>query len=190
MKRKILLMLTLSLFAAFFCSAQNERKNQIDELRSAGSPGDGHRILDQLEGRWKVRGFVRITEDANPEMVSGTAKLNWILGKRFLQQDFNCSKVDLVLHGLGILGYDKLQNEYVGIWCDSANTGIASLSGKLASGGEGIVFQIEQTDLRSGKRVEGRAEILFNPNGGFRYSVFMQSGSEWIELVRLDYKRG
>lgn len=190
MKRNILLVSAL-LFSTAICGlAQSDRKSEIEQLKSAGSPGEGHQILDRLEGRWKVRGFVRISEKTNPEMVSGTAKLNWILGKRFLQQDFTCSKVDIVLNGLGILGYDKLRDEYVGVWCDSANTGIASLSGKSISSGEGIVFQIEQTDLRSGERVKGRAEILFNPNGGYRYSVFMQNGGELVEVVRLDYKRG
>ncbi len=168
---------------------ENERREMIRALRDAGKPGTGHEILNRLTGKWKVRGFMRIDLKSNPEMVSGVAKIDWILGKRFIKQDFDCRKLDLPIQGLGLIGYDKLRKEYTGIWCDNSNTGIANLAGKLSSGGTKIEFRLSQTDLRSGQRRNARAEIVLDEKKGFRYSVFADlDGAKEVEVLRLSYQ--
>ncbi len=165
--------------------AQQKGREDLRALREAGKPNQVHDYLGRMVGNWKVRGFARISPDKNPEMISGAAKFEWILGRRFLQQEFNSRNLDLPFQGLGLLGYDVIRNEVTAVWCDTSNTGIANLTGKVEDGGRRISLNLSQTSLENGERIKARAEIVFEGASAFRYSVFV--GDQ--EMLQLNYSK-
>lgn len=170
--------------------ADESRKALIQELKKAGRPGVEHQILRRLEGKWKVRGLIRISPESNPEMISGTAKLNWIHGRRFLIQEFDCPQLDFPYSGTGILGYDTLLNEFTGAWCDTSNTGLATWKGTFDQEQNRLVFKVQQTDLQTAKRQNATATYTFNSDATIDYKV-TTTDSEGVEFspIELQYRK-
>src|SRR4029450_8652344 len=65
-----------------------------------------------------------------PQQSSGTSSMAWVLGGRFLQQNFKGTWADQPFEGLGSLGYDKVKKEYVSVWMDSMSTALFQGAGQ------------------------------------------------------------
>ena len=181
-------------FLAFFIlamtasvMADDSRRALVQELKKAGRPGTGHQILARLEGKWKVRGLIRISPQGNPEMISGNAKLDWIHGRRFLIQEFDCPQLDFPYSGTGILGYDNLLHEFTGAWCDNSNTGLATWKGSYNQDQNQLVFKMEQTDLQTAKRRTATATYTFNSDSTIDYTV-TTTDSKGVEFSPVEFQ--
>lgn len=187
MKEKLSFLAIVILAATASVTAQDSRKSLIREIKEAGQTGAGHQILARLEGKWKVRGLIRISAESNPEMISGNAKLNWIHGRRFLVQEFDCPQLDFPYSGTGILGYDNLLHEFTGVWCDNSNTGLATYKGHFDQKHNRLIFKVEQTDLQTATRRSATATYTFNSDSTIDYTV-TTTDSKGVEFSPVEFQ--
>jgi len=94
-----------------------------------GTPNEHHKVLDPLAGRWSVtvKGWMKPGDQAQES--KGTAEHVWIMGGRYLKQEFKGEWAGQPFEGLGFSGYDNVRQEYQTTWLDSMATGMMHVSG-------------------------------------------------------------
>jgi hypothetical protein len=91
-------------------------------LKKLATPAEHHRRLNALAGKWKLAVKWRNTPDARWAESKGTAEYRWILGGRFLTEEFRYDMGGQPVEWLGIYGYDNFQKKYTAVWVDNQGT--------------------------------------------------------------------
>ena len=102
--------------------AMDEAK--MAEMKKLGAPGENHKALEAFVGKWKATVSFWMSADGQPEVSDGSSESHWILGGRFVQQDFKGTSMGQPFEGLGIIGYDNIRGEYTSLWLDNMATGV------------------------------------------------------------------
>jgi len=106
------------------------------------APGEGHRRLDPLVGRFHATVRSWLVPEEEPLTFEGTVTNEWILGGRFLRGEFRASMMGEPFEGLSILGYDNADEHYVGFWCDSMSTMLMPVSeGTMSQDGKVLTMK-------------------------------------------------
>ncbi|MFN8390783.1 MAG: DUF1579 domain-containing protein [Bdellovibrionota bacterium] len=99
-------------------------EEMMAKVKAFGTPGKEHEALQPLVGKWTTESKMWMDPSKEPEVSKGTASSEWILGKRFVKQDFSGKLFGKPFQGIGILGYDNLKKTYVSTWIDTMSTGL------------------------------------------------------------------
>lgn len=96
------------------------------------SPTDGHRDLAALAGRWRGTTRTWLDPSAPPEETSTTARVDVILGGRFVRLEYRGTVMGKAHAGEMLLGYEPEKRLFTAIWADSFH----SSPGMMVSIGE------------------------------------------------------
>jgi ABC-type transport system substrate-binding protein len=107
-----------------------EMQAQMAKAKEAGTPGAEHAVLKPLEGNWTVTSRSWMKPGEKPQQSSGTSSMSWVLGGRFLKQDYKGEWMGQPFEGMDYLGYDKIRKEYVSVWLDNMSTGLFQGAGQ------------------------------------------------------------
>ena len=133
MNLKVLTMLALGLvlssrvgFAAdeTASAVDAEKQAKMAEMEKYTAPNENHQALEPLIGSWKSAVKFWMSDGAQPEVSEGTSENHWIMGGRFVEQDFKGTSMGRPFEGMGITGYDTIRGEYTALWLDNMATGI------------------------------------------------------------------
>jgi hypothetical protein len=99
-------------------------------------PNDNHKKLAPLVGSWDVT--VRMwmagpgqPPSAQPSESKATAEKKFVLGDRFVQEDFKGDFMGRAFVGQGMTGYDNAKQKYVNTWYDNMSTGVVVSEGTM-----------------------------------------------------------
>ena len=112
-------------------AADAEKQAKMAEMQKYTSPNENHKALEPLAGKWKSSAKFWMTPEATPEVSEGTSDNHWIMGGRFVEQDFKGTSMGQPFEGMGITGYDTIRGEYTSIWLDNMATGIMVASAQF-----------------------------------------------------------
>ena len=101
-----------------------ETQANMQKLKEAGTPGAEHAVLNPLEGNWNVTETHWMKPGKKPTKSSGTSTMAWVMGGRFLKQDYKGEMMGQPFEGSGYLGYDKVGKQYVSVWMDDMSTAL------------------------------------------------------------------
>jgi hypothetical protein len=121
-----------------------------------GQPGAPHKQLDVFAGDWDAEFKFFVAEDAPPVVTKGRSEQKWILGGRFLQQNFEGELFGQPFSGMGLLGYDQVKQQYTAMWVDTSMTAITTSVGAFAKDGKTLTFVGQHNDPRTGKAIKTR----------------------------------
>ncbi len=162
------------------------------EWAALSKPGESHKLLERFAGNWDVRITFWSSPDAAPQDSHGSSTLSWILGDRFLKEDFHGDVLGESYQGLGLMGYDAAARRFMTVWLDSLNTVIAVQQGSYSP--ESSTFELtgEIYDPLLGRNKKTRSEIkVISPD---QYSVTMidaaPNGAAFKSLEILYSRRG
>ena len=95
-------------------------------MQQLGSPGEAHKALKPLAGRWIYAAQWWTSPEAAPQSMTGTATNTLIFGGRFLRQEIRGEAEEgrPPFKGLGFVGYDNMRKEYQSVWFDNMITGM------------------------------------------------------------------
>ncbi|MBZ0267193.1 DUF1579 domain-containing protein [bacterium] len=111
-------------------------------------PGEPHEALQYYAGDWT---FVNTMDMEGQQMTSeGTAHVEMMLGGRYLHAVNSSTMMGMPFEGVGITGYDNVDQEYFNVWFDNMGTGVMVSWGKADADGN-IVVNGEMTDPMKGK---------------------------------------
>jgi hypothetical protein len=141
-------MLTLAL-ASVPAEAQekSEGDKRLAEMMKATQAGERHRQLDVLAGSWDV--VVTFKYGAGPERQGkASSEAKWILGGRFLHQEY---KSESGQETLQFIGYDNQQKHFFEIKMDNKDTGVLYTEGAISEDEKVITNYGDRTDPMTGE---------------------------------------
>ena len=93
------------------------------------TPGEPHKMLAERAGTWNFTTKMWEQPGGPPQDSSGTTTSEMIMGGRYLLDKVEGMAMGMSFKGLGITGYDNLNQQFVGMWVDSFGTGIMTSTG-------------------------------------------------------------
>ena len=115
-------------------------EEMMKKMEAAGTPGAAHKALEPLVGEWDAE-VKMLMPDAPTSSTKGTSKSTWVLGNRFVKQEFNGEFMGKPFHGLGFTGYDNTSKKYTSVWMDDINTAMVTAEGEGKDGNKVITLE-------------------------------------------------
>jgi len=136
----------------------------MKKMVEMSTPGKEHEALKPLIGSWTCTVKFWTVPGTPPQESTGTMERKWILGGRFMQEDYKGTAMGMPFEGVGLLGYDKAQKRYDSSWMDSMGTGMWKMTGSADASGKTFTFTGENFDCMESKMVKSRntLEIVNN----------------------------
>ncbi len=139
---------------------------ELEAFMSKMRPGEQHKRLDVMVGTWE--GTVKFWMDSNqPPMEStGRATREWTLDGMFLIEHVDGETPGMPpFKGLGLVGYNTIENRYESVWVENMSTYIAFMTGSYDAAKKTLTFQGDMIDPMTGKRAKQRHTLdLSDPN--------------------------
>jgi len=180
-----ILAVSLSLVPANLLAQQN--KDRSTEVTPDG-PGPVHRRLDDLVGDWDVAIQYKIGEKVQEGKATCDAK--WILGGRFLQQDYHSRFQGQPFHVLQILGYDNQKKKFIELMMDTMSTSVLHNEGEISEDGKVITNQGESRDPTTKKPVKLRTRYTITDHDHFTLEWYrVDEGGKEEKTVTLRHSR-
>ena len=118
-----------------------DKEEMMKKVQAAGTPGAAHKALDALAGNWKAEVKCWMEPDGPGAVSHATTKANWILGGRFLEEEFHGEMMGKPFTGRCLLGFNNLRQKYQSIWVDDINTAMTMSEGKAENGHQLITLE-------------------------------------------------
>ncbi len=91
-----------------------EEKAAMEAMMKAATPGDAHKNLARMVGRWDATVKMYAQPGAPAQVSTGTSVNKLVLGGRWVQESFDGNFMGMPFSGIGYTGYDNLKKQYVG----------------------------------------------------------------------------
>ena len=104
-------------------------EEMMKKMEAAGTPRAAHKILAKLIGEWAVEVKYWMTPEGEPTVTKGTSTAKWIMGDRFLHEEFYGEMMGKPFQGKTIMGYDNTSKMYNTVWIDNMSTGMVVSEG-------------------------------------------------------------
>jgi len=108
---------------------QQPSPEQMQRWMKYSQPSEHHRKLQPLIGTWNQTVRIRMTPNADPEVLESTATYEWIMGGRYVQGTYEGNFMGEPFQGMDLLGYDNYRQQYVALWIDNLGTGFMTTTG-------------------------------------------------------------
>ena len=152
-----------------------EEMQMMEKWTATTQPGEHHKKLAPFVGSWNTVTKVWMGGPGTPPTeTQGTTEVKWVLGGRYIAEDFNGQMImpdetgdmkPVPWQGRGLTGYDIYQNMYVGSWADSVSTHLLSFRGGCDPSGKTFTFYFlmdePMLDIR-GRMVKMVSRIINN----------------------------
>ncbi|MCB0343987.1 MAG: DUF1579 domain-containing protein [Bdellovibrionales bacterium] len=160
------------------------------KMELAATPGAEHKALAPLVGKWKTETKMWMDPSKQPEVTMGTAQHNWVLGGRFVQEQFSGKFHGQPFQGSGMIGFDKVKGEYVSTWTDTMGTGIMNGEGKFDPAKKEIEMSSTFSCPVTGGEKSSRSVTRIISNNEHVFEMFSEGpdGKEF-KMLEIKYKR-
>jgi hypothetical protein len=179
-------LITLLLAAAACAAAQTEE--QMAEMMKLAEPGEHHKIIGQMAGKWKVD----VVYVMNGQEGKGTADMEakWILGGRWLQMQYESNFMGSPFTVVQHLGYDNVAKEHVEISMNTMATDLMVNRGPCSEGGKTISHKGTYPDIFTKGTMVMRTVYTIKSDDEFTIEWFEKRGDEKeVRAVVLTHKR-
>lgn len=133
LSRMLMFVMLFGMFGATVSRAEDmspEMAEKMKKMEALTAPGEAHKVLEPLAGKWTYTSKFWMTPGAPAEESTGTSQDDLIYGGRFLMQVVKGTMMGKPFEGLGFTGYDNIKKEYVSVWLDGMATGLMTSSGQ------------------------------------------------------------
>ena len=128
-----------------------DEKAAMEAMMKAGTPGEPHKKLESMIGTWDTKVTMWMDPSKPPQESTGTSENKWVLGNRYVQENFEGTFMGQPFSGIGYTGYDNITKKYTGTWMDSASTATMNMTGKAEADGKVMKFSGTMNDPMTGK---------------------------------------
>lgn len=145
--------------APAWASGQQQNMEEMfkEYMEKYATPGEHHKHLERLAGKWKTTGKFWMAPDAQAIESTGTAEHKMVLEGRFLQTSYQGEFFGMPFLGLGTQGFDRYTNKYVETWMDSMGTMTMISEGACEQEGKVRTITAEFDDPMTKKRTKIRS---------------------------------
>lgn len=153
----------------------------------AGSPGPGHKAMEHFAGDWQCDVKCWMEAGGQPEQSSATAKATWIMGGRFLQEEFHGQMMGRPFNGRTILGFNNIKQTFQSVWVDDMNTAMFVSEGR----GDNKVITLEgESSCAATGRTKVPMRVVLRVIGPDKHLFEMYDGSrDNLKTLEITYTR-
>lgn len=164
-----------------------EDQKMMEMMMKVAAPGDHHRHLAQLEGRWNAVTKMRWGPDKPWEESKGVMENRMVLGGRFLHMAYKGESGGQPFEGAGTVGYDNVMKKYVSTWMDTMGTGCMITYGECDPAHKIITAHGEMADpMQDGKMAKFRTVTTIIDKDKHSYQMFCASPDGKGDFMCLD----
>lgn len=144
--------------AAADSTAQDAHSGAMAEVLRLSQPGPKHALLEPLIGTWDVEVSTWMSPGEPPLVSHATVTKSWVLGKRFLYEEFTGTGPDgKPYSGIGYWGHDNIRKRFSGLWMSTYGSGMIHYHGSVDAPGTMFTFEgREPNPMGRGPEVEFR----------------------------------
>jgi hypothetical protein len=184
-KMAVLIVLSLVVAPAVGFRQENRKQSPADNV---DVPGKAHDRLGDLAGNWDVVIRYKMGDKEHEGKASCEAK--WILGGRFLQQDYKSRFQGKPYEVIQLLGYDSVGKKTIEIKLDSLSTGVLHNEGSISDDGKVITNLGKSLDSATGKPYKLRTVTTIVDHDHFTLEWFgTEEGGEESKVVSMTHTR-
>jgi hypothetical protein len=166
-----------------------EQKAAMDAMMKAATPGDAHKKLSSIVGTWDAKVTMWMDPAAPPTVSSGTSKNKWVLGGRWIQQNFSGTMMGRPFSGIGYTGYDNIKKQYVATWMDDMSTQMMVSSGN-ASDDKTYEFSAVVDDPVTGKPAPLKEKMTYVDNDHHLFEMWGPApDGKTYKMMEINYTR-
>ncbi len=103
-------------------SSSFDTEEMMKRVQAAGAPGPEHKALNAFQGNWKAQVTCWMQPGEAPNVSHATSRVSWILGGRFLEEEFHGEMMGKPFTGRLLLGFDNTRKKFKSVWVDDFNT--------------------------------------------------------------------
>ena len=166
-----------------------EDKDKVDpmmaKMMEAAAPGEFHKHLQPLIGKWNTTTKYWFTQEAPPEESTGSVDRKWILGGRFVSEDYRGTAMGQPFSGFGLMGYDNIQKKYDTVWIDTMGTGVFTQSGSCDDSGKNFTFSGKNLNPMTGQKEWGKTTLKIINNDKHVLKMF-EKGTDGKDFLKLE----
>jgi len=163
---------------------------RLEALQKASTPGEPHKKLDALVGTFDTRVRSWIDPSKPPEDSTGTSVNSWVLGGRYVEQQFEGTMLGEPFTGIGYTGYDNIQKKYVSVWLDTAGTGMIYLIGSVDATGKTIAGRATMWDPVYAKPFPVESKLVITDRDHHSFELVGKApNGRMSKLVEIQYTR-
>lgn len=186
------LMAGLALAATLPLAAQDTDKDKamMAAWQRAATPGEGQKKLEPLVGTFDAKMRSTIDPSKPPEDSVGVSTNTWVLGGRYVEQEFDGEFMGEPYRGIGYSGYDNVQKKYVSVWMDTAGTGMMFLTSAADKSGKTIAGSARIWDPLSEKPLPVESKIIVTDNDHYSFELWGKApNGKLMKLIDIQYTR-
>jgi hypothetical protein len=128
-----------------------DEKAMMEAMAKAGTPGEAHKKLEPMVGTFDTKAKMWMDPSKPAEESSGKTESKWVLGNRFVQENYEGTFMGQPFSGMGYWGYDNVTKKYTGTWMDSMGTAMMNSTGKVDASGKVMTYTAMMNDPMTGK---------------------------------------
>ncbi len=117
---------------------EQDMAEMMKMFEEAARPGEFHELLKPYAGKWEVSAIFGPPEAQQSSRGHATNK--WVLGDRFLMQEFGGKMMGQQFSGIGYTGYDNTSRQYQSVWMDSMSSAMFVITGEASEDGKTITM--------------------------------------------------
>lgn len=151
----------------------------------AGTPGDMHKWMDSLSGKWDCVVKSWMAPDAPPDESKGTMTNEMILGGRYMRSTFKGDMMGQPFDGLAMTAFNNTTGKFEGTWADSMSTGMMWMTGTYDTATKTMTMTGEMADPVTGKMKKSR-EVTRYPDANKHISQFFDVGPDGKETMVME----
>ena len=145
-------------------AAPMDEKAAMEAMMKAGTPGEAHKKLEPMVGTFDTKAKMWMDPSKPPEESTGKAEHKWVLGGRFVQQNYEGTFMGQPFSGMGYAGYDNITKKYTGTWMDSMGTAMMNSTGKADATGKVLTYTAMMNDPITGKLCKITEKVTVTDN--------------------------
>ena len=169
-------------------SAPPDEKAMMEMMAKAATPGEHHKKLEPLVGKFDAK-VTSWTDPSKPPLQStATCERKWVLGGRYVEEQFSGTFMEQPFNGIGYTGYDNVGKKYVSIWMDSMSTGIMDMKGTLT--GNAIAETGSMVDPMSGKPMNLKSKMTVTDKDHHTFEMWGPApDGKMFKMLEITYSR-
>lgn len=150
--------------------------------------GPEHAELAKWVGDWDVKVEVWMQPDAPPMESMATCTYRSLWEGRFIESDFAGDMMGASFTGRLLMGYDRVDKQYVAVWIDSMSAYMSVSRGAMKDGV--ITLTMNDPDWMTGKKKESRLQIRWTDKST-ACLTFQEPGEDGSDrtTMRMTYTR-
>lgn len=151
---------------------------------------DPSSFLHQLAGEWSVVAEATLGPGQEP-VRRESHEVARVLGGKWLVAEGTGALGDRTFTSILTLGYDPVEQRFVGTWIDSMQTHLWLYTGVLDDSGTALTLETEGPILGDATRTAQYREVIEieDPDLKIMRSMILGPDGEWFEFARAEYRR-